>query len=44
MGMIYPRILFNLNINDFLYKGFAIGLGIERLSMIYYNISNLNYL
>ncbi|ASS47140.1 Phenylalanine--tRNA ligase [Candidatus Nasuia deltocephalinicola] len=43
MGIIYPKIFYNLNINSFIYKGFALGLGIERLAMIYYNVDNLNY-
>ncbi|HIH2763540.1 MAG TPA: phenylalanine--tRNA ligase subunit alpha [Candidatus Azoamicus sp.] len=39
-GMIHPKVLKNCNI-DSLYNGLAFGLGIERLSMIKYNINDI---
>lgn len=41
-GIMNKKILNFININSEIYKGFALGAGIERLFMIYYNIDNLN--
>lgn len=41
-GIIKNKVLNFININPEVYKGFALGVGIERLSMAYYNIDNLN--
>ncbi len=43
-GLIHPKILKNLNINNKIYSGIAFGLGIERLIMIKYNIKNIKLL
>lgn len=40
-GMIHPKVLENCNIDTKLYTGLAFGLGIERLSMIKYNINDI---
>ncbi len=43
-GMIHPKIFENVNINSKKYSGFAFGLGIERLTMLKYNIKNIKFL
>lgn len=40
-GMINPLILYNLNLPD--YTGFAFGMGIERIAMIKYKISDIRF-
>ncbi len=40
-GMINPVILNNLNLGD--YTGFAFGMGIERIAMLKYKISDIRY-
>ncbi|WP_394798947.1 phenylalanine--tRNA ligase subunit alpha [Blattabacterium cuenoti] len=40
-GIIDPQVLKNVNIDSNLYTGFAFGLGIERLTMIIYNIKDI---
>lgn len=40
-GIIHPKVLENCNIDSKVYKGLAFGMGIERLSMIKYNIDDL---
>ncbi|SBT81996.1 Phenylalanine--tRNA ligase alpha subunit [secondary endosymbiont of Trabutina mannipara] len=40
-GMIHPNVLRNVGIDPDIYSGFAFGIGIERLTMIYYNITDL---
>jgi len=40
-GIIHPNVFKNCNINNKIYKGIAFGMGIERLSMIKYNINDL---
>ncbi|HIH2762588.1 MAG TPA: phenylalanine--tRNA ligase subunit alpha [Candidatus Azoamicus sp. MARI] len=40
-GMIHPTVLKNCNINNNLYTGLAFGLGVERLSMIKYKITDI---
>lgn len=40
-GMVHPNILINVNIDPDIYSGFAFGMGIERLTMLYYNIKDL---
>ncbi|BGI51169.1 MAG: phenylalanine--tRNA ligase subunit alpha [Arsenophonus endosymbiont of Ceratovacuna japonica] len=40
-GMIHPNVLFNVNIDPNLYSGFAFGIGIERLTMLYYGVIDL---
>ena len=40
-GMVNPKVLENCNINSSLYQGFAFGMGIERLSMLKYGITDM---
>ncbi|WP_367670440.1 phenylalanine--tRNA ligase subunit alpha [Sodalis-like secondary symbiont of Drepanosiphum platanoidis] len=40
-GMVHPDILYNAKINTNKYSGFAFGIGIERLTMLRYGISDL---
>ncbi len=43
-GLIHPKILKNSKINPKEYSGLALGMGIERLLMIKYNISDIRLL
>ena len=40
-GMVNPRVLENCNIDSNKYQGFAFGMGIERLSMLKYGITDM---
>ena len=40
-GMVNPRVLENCNIDSNKYQGFAFGMGIERLSMLKYVITDM---
>ena len=40
-GMVDPNVLENCNIDSKKYSGFAFGLGIERIAMLKYQISDL---
>ncbi|WGH24687.1 MAG: phenylalanine--tRNA ligase subunit alpha [Candidatus Shikimatogenerans bostrichidophilus] len=40
-GMVNEKILKNVKYNYIKYRGIAIGMGIERLAMIYYNIKDI---
>ncbi len=40
-GMVHPNVLENVNINSDEYQGYAFGMGIERLAMLKYGISDL---
>jgi phenylalanyl-tRNA synthetase alpha chain len=40
-GMIHPNVLRNVSIDPEEYKGFAFGMGIDRLAMLKYNIKDL---
>jgi len=40
-GMVNPKVLQNCNIDTIKYQGFAFGMGIERLSMLKYGITDL---
>lgn len=40
-GMVHPNVLRNCNIDPSLYTGFAFGMGVERLAMLYYGIDNI---
>ncbi|HMI76755.1 MAG TPA: phenylalanine--tRNA ligase subunit alpha [Buchnera sp. (in: enterobacteria)] len=42
-GMVHPNVLNNMGINSKKYVGCAFGLGVERLAMLYYKISDLRY-
>ncbi len=40
-GMVHPNVLKNVGIDPNQYRGFAFGMGIERLAMLKYGISDL---
>jgi phenylalanyl-tRNA synthetase alpha chain len=40
-GMVDPQVLDNCNINSEVYTGFAFGMGIERITMLKYQINDL---
>lgn len=40
-GMIHPNVLKNCNIDSEKYQGFAFGIGVERLAMLKYGITDL---
>ena len=40
-GMVHPNVLENVKINSNEYQGYAFGMGIERLAMLKYGISDL---
>ena len=40
-GMVNPKVLQNCNIDSSKYQGFAFGMGVERLSMLKYGITDL---
>ncbi len=40
-GLIHPNVLQNVGINPKQYSGFAFGMGVERLAMLKYKISDL---
>jgi phenylalanyl-tRNA synthetase alpha chain len=42
-GLIHPNVLNNCNIDPTLYSGFAAGMGIERLAMLKYGISDIRH-
>lgn len=40
-GMVHPNVLRNVNIDPEKYTGFAFGIGLDRLAMLRYNITDL---
>ena len=42
-GMVHPHVLKNVNLDSEQWQGFAFGMGIERLTMIKYEISDIRY-
>lgn len=40
-GMVHPQVLKNIGIDSEQYQGFAFGLGLDRLTMLRYNVSDL---
>ena len=40
-GMVHPNVLRNVGINPDEYTGFAVGMGVERLTMLRYNVHDL---
>lgn len=40
-GMVHPNVLRNVGIDPNEYSGFAVGMGIERLTMLRYNVTDL---
>lgn len=43
-GMVHPQVLRNCGIDPEIYSGFAFGVGIERLTLMRYNINDLRLL
>ncbi len=43
-GMVHPFVLENVGINTDEYQGFAFGMGIDRLTMLYYGIEDIRCL
>ena len=42
-GMVHPEVLKNVGIDPEIWQGFAFGLGIERVAMIKFGISDIRY-
>ena len=40
-GMVNPKVLENCNVDSKVYRGFAAGFGLERLTMMKYGISDM---
>lgn len=40
-GMVHPNVLANVGIDPNEYSGFAVGMGVERLTMLRYNVTDL---
>ncbi|XBC39346.1 MAG: phenylalanine--tRNA ligase subunit alpha [Buchnera aphidicola (Nurudea shiraii)] len=40
-GMVHPNVLRNVDIDSNMYSGYAFGLGIERIAMLIYGISDI---
>lgn len=43
-GMIHPEVLTNMGIDRFEWRGWAFGIGIDRLAMIYYGLDDIRQL
>lgn len=43
-GMVHPFVLDNVGIDPDVYQGFAFGMGIDRLTMLYYGIEDIRCL
>jgi phenylalanyl-tRNA synthetase alpha chain len=43
-GMVHPNVLKNVGLNPEIYSGFAFGMGIERMTMLRYQISDIRML
>ncbi len=43
-GMVHPQVLLNSKIDNHKYRGFAFGIGVDRLAMLYYGINDLRLL
>ena len=43
-GMVHPNVLKNVGLNPQVYSGFAFGMGIERMTMLKYQISDIRML
>lgn len=43
-GMIHPVVLSNMNLDPTLWRGWAFGIGIDRLAMIYYGFDDVRQL
>ena len=40
-GMVHPKVLEMSNVDTSKYKGFAFGMGVERLAMLYYGVTDI---
>ena len=40
-GMVHPSVLANVGIDTERYTGYAFGMGIERLTMLRYNVNDI---
>ena len=40
-GMVHPNVLSNMSIDNEKYTGYAFGIGVDRLSMLYYGVKDL---
>ena len=40
-GMVHPKVLNNVNIDTERYQGFAFGMGLDRLAMLRYGVTDL---
>lgn len=40
-GMVHPNVLRNMKVDSALYSGFAFGLGVDRLMMLYYGVDDI---
>ncbi|VFP80170.1 phenylalanine--tRNA ligase subunit alpha [Candidatus Erwinia haradaeae] len=40
-GMIHPNVMITMGVDPLIYSGFAFGIGIERLAMLCYSISDI---
>ena len=40
-GMVHPNVLEGCNIDTKKYRGFAFGMGVERLAMLYYGVTDI---
>ena len=40
-GMVHPNVLRNVDIDPEEFTGYAIGMGVERLAMLYYGVDDL---
>ena len=40
-GMVHPQVLKNMKIDPKVYTGFAFGMGIDRLMMLYYGVNDI---
>jgi len=40
-GMVHPKVLENFGIDSIKYTGFAFGMGIERITMLKYDVKDL---
>jgi len=40
-GMVHPKVLTNLGIDNEIYNGYAFGMGVERLAMLKYGINDI---
>ncbi|MCX8519352.1 MAG: phenylalanine--tRNA ligase subunit alpha, partial [Methylophilaceae bacterium] len=40
-GMVHPQVLHHVHLDSELYRGLAFGLGVERLTMLRYGVTDL---